>query len=99
MYVIVQHQLTDPPTAFERGKRLMAGEGAPPGVRVLQFLPSRNGDAVTCLWRATAVSSVQTYVDDTLGAASVNNCYEVDEEHGFADDLRLQRSPAPALGG
>jgi hypothetical protein len=97
MFVIVHHQLTDPPTAFERGKRLMTGEGAPVGVRVLQFLPSRDGDVVTCLWQAEAVASVQTYVDDTLGAASINSCYEVDAEHAFADDLRqLKRSPAPA---
>ena len=39
MYVIVHHQLTDPPTVFERGNRLVAGEGAPASVRVLQFLP------------------------------------------------------------
>ena len=98
MYVIVQHELTDPPTAFERGQRLMVGADAPAGVRVLQFLPSRGGDAVTCVWQAEAVASVQIYVDDTLGDASINRCYEVDAEHAFADDLRqLQRSPAPAL--
>ena len=98
MYVIVHHQLTDPPTAFERGNRLVAREGAPASVRVLQFLPSRDGDVVICVWQAEAVASVQTYVDDTLGDASINRCYEVDAAHAFADDLRqLQRSPAPAL--
>lgn len=97
MYVIVNHQLTDPPTAFERGNRLMSGEGAPPGVRVLQFFPSAAGDAVTCLWQSDSVAAVQTYVDTTLGDASRNTCYEVNAEQAFADDVPgLQASPAPA---
>ena len=84
MYVIVQHQLTDPPTAFARGQRLMKGEGAPTDVRVLQFLPDREGTAVTCLWESPSVAAVQAYVDSTLGDASINTSYEVDAEQAFA---------------
>ena len=84
MYVIVQHQLTDPPVAFARGEQLMKGEGAPTDVRVLQFLPARDGSAVTCLWESPSVAAVQGYVDATLGDASVNDCYEVDAEQAFA---------------
>jgi hypothetical protein len=84
MYVIAQHQLTNPPVAFERGELLIKGEGAPTDVRVLQFLPSREGTAVTCLWESPSVAAVQGYVDSTLGDASVNTCYEVDAEQAFA---------------
>ena len=84
MYVIVQHQLTDPPVAFARGEQLMKGVGAPADVRVLQFFPSREGTAVTCLWESPSVAAVQTYVDTTLGDASDNRCYEVDAEQSFA---------------
>lgn len=84
MLVVVHHQLTDPPTAFERGERLKRGDSAPAGVRVLQFLPSRTGTAVTCLWESTSVEVVQSYVDETLGDASVNVCYPVAEEAAFA---------------
>ena len=52
MYVVVQHQLTDPPAALARGERLKRGDGAPRGARALQFYPSRDGTAVTCLWEA-----------------------------------------------
>jgi len=85
MLVVVQHQLTDPPTAFARGERLKRGDGAPEGTRVLQFYPSSAGTAVTCLWESTSVEEVQSYVDATLGDASVNVCYEVDAEKAFAD--------------
>jgi len=50
MYVIVYHQFKNPPEAFARGQRLIKNEGAPAGVRGLQFYPSREGSAATCLW-------------------------------------------------
>jgi hypothetical protein len=85
MLVVVQHALTNPPVAFERGTRLQRGEGAPEGTRVLQFLPSTDGKLVTCLWESDSVEDVQSYVDETLGDSSVNLCYEVEETAAFAE--------------
>ena len=84
MYVVVVHRITDPDAAFSRGQKLIRGEGAPPEVRGLQFYPSRDRSAVTCLWEAGSVQAVQGYVDATLGDSSENTCYEVDAEHAFA---------------
>ena len=84
MYVVVQHRIKNPQTAFPRGEKLMTNDGAPAGVRVLQFYPSRDGTLVTCLWEAPSVASVQAYVDSTLGDSSENACYEVDSEQAFA---------------
>ena len=84
MYVVVQHQFKDPQTAFARGQRLIKNEGAPAGVRGLQFYPSSEGSAATCLWEAPSVAAVQEYVDVTLGDSSENVCYAVDAEHAFA---------------
>ena len=85
MYVVVQHAIKDPEVAFTRGRKLMVNEGAPQGTQVLQFLPSEDGTAVTCLWASDSVGSVQQYVDDVLGSSSENVCYPVDVEHAFAD--------------
>jgi hypothetical protein len=84
MYVVVQHQIKDQQDAFSRGEKLMKNQGAPAGVRVLQFYPSRDGSAVSCLWESDSVEAVQGYVDATLGDSSENSCYEVDAEHAFA---------------
>jgi hypothetical protein len=84
MYVIAQHQFSDPPTAFARGEKLIRNEDAPDGVRGLQFYPSRSGTLATCLWEAPTVQSVQEYVDSTLRESSVNTCYEVDAAQAFA---------------
>ena len=84
MYVVVQHRIKDPQVAFARGERLIKNEGAPAGVRGLQFYPSQDGSAVTCLWDAPSVAAVQEYVDSTLGDSSENLCYEVDAKQAFA---------------
>ena len=98
MYVVVQHQIKDPQTAFSRGDRLIKNEGAPAGVRGLQFYPSRDGSAVTCLWEAPSVSLVQRYVDATLGDSSDNSCYDVDAEFAFArQPLGVRESAAAAV--
>jgi hypothetical protein len=97
MYVVVQHQFNNPQTAFARGEKLIRNEGAPTGVRGLQFYPSSDGSAATCLWEADSVEAIQQYVDSTLGDSSVNTCYEVDTEQAFAErPLGLPASPTIA---
>ena len=97
MYVVVQHSLHDPPTAFARGERLKHGEGSPIGARVLQFLPSQDGQLVTCLWESSSVDDVQSYVDETLGDASSNLCYPVEESAAFAEPPRGLAAPPAAV--
>ncbi|MCX4986014.1 hypothetical protein [Streptomyces sp. NBC_00572] len=96
MYVVVQHQILNPETAYPRGQALMSGTGAPDGTRVLQFYPHVDGSAAMCLYETRSVGDVQRFVDTTLGDSSINICYEVDSEKAFADrPLGLKQSPAP----
>ena len=84
MYVAVVHTIKDKGAAFARGERLIKNEGAPARARVLEFYPSGDGSAVTCLWDAPSVDSIQGYVDGVLGDASKNLCFEVDTDKAFA---------------
>ena len=84
MYVVVQHRFNDPAMALARGERLINNDGAPAGVRGLQFYPSRDGAVATCLWEAPSVEAVQAYVNSTLGDSSENTCYDVDAQQAFA---------------
>jgi len=96
MLVVVQHQLIDPPTASIRGERLKRAEGAPEASRVLQFLPSRDGTLVTCLWESESVDDLQSYVDETLGDSSRNVCFAVEESAAFAElPTGVATPPAP----
>jgi hypothetical protein len=85
MYVVVYHQFNDPQTALRRGEKLIKNEGAPRGVRGLQFYPSTDGTAATCLWAAETVEDVQRYVDATLADSSRNTGWEVEAEMAFAE--------------
>ena len=95
MYVVVQHRFSNPAVAFARGERLINNEGAPGGVRGLQFYPSQDGSVATCLWEAPSVEAIQAYVDSTLGDSSENTCYEVNAEQSFAV-VPASISPGPA---
>ncbi|MBT2443718.1 hypothetical protein J7E93_27200 [Streptomyces sp. ISL-36] len=98
MYVVAQHKIVNPETAFPRGRSLMSGTGAPDGTRVLQFYPHVDGSVVTCLWETKSLEDVQRFVDTTLGDSSVNVCYAVDSENAFADrPLGMKPSPAPVI--
>lgn len=97
MYVVVQHQIKDPQTAFSRGEKLIKNEDAPDGARGLQFYPSTDGSAITCLWEADSVEAIQEYVDSTLRDSSLNTCYEVDASQAFAE-RPLGLPAAAALG-
>ena len=94
MYVAVLHRFQDPPTAFERGQKLIMNEDAPPGVRGLQFYPATDGSLAACLWESDSVEAVQGYVDATLGDSSLNTCWEVDAENAFAEQPLGLQTPA-----
>ena len=97
MFVIVRHELIDPPGAFARGERLKRSEGAPGGAVALQFFPSTDGTIVTCLWEARSVDDVQSFVDAVLGETSANSCYTVDADQAFAElPGTLSRRPVAA---
>jgi hypothetical protein len=80
MFLVVHHTITDPETAFARGQDLLAGNGAPPGVRAREFYPSRDKADVFCLWEGNSLDEVRDYVDATMGDASRQAYFEVDAE-------------------
>jgi len=80
MFIVVNHTITDPETAFARGENLLSGNGAPAGVRVREFYPSTDKANVFCLWEGSSVEEVRDYVDRTLGDASRNEYFEVDAQ-------------------
>jgi hypothetical protein len=83
VFIVVQHTITDAPTAFARGQNLLDGRGAPAGVQVRKFYPSTNQALVFCLWEGNSVDQVRAYVDATLGDSSENVYFEVDAEQAM----------------
>jgi hypothetical protein len=80
MFIVVHHTIADPEPAFTRGQDLLVGNGAPPGVRVREFYPSRDRADVFCLWEGKSLEEVRDYVDATMGDSSRQAYFEVDTE-------------------
>jgi hypothetical protein len=80
MLIVLQHRITNQPTAFARGQNLLDGNGAPQGTRVLQFYPSRDRSAVFCLWESNSIDELREYADAVMGDSSENSYFEVDAE-------------------
>jgi hypothetical protein len=80
MFIVVHHTITDQESAFARGQNLLTGNGAPRGVHVREFYPSREKADVFCLWEGSSLKEVRDYVDATLGDSSRNAYFEVDAE-------------------
>lgn len=94
MYVVVQHLFKNPKVAFERGEKLAKNEGAPSGLRALEFYPSQDGSRATCLYEANAVEDVQKWVDETLGDAAENLAYPVNPDQAFAERPSISQPPS-----
>ena len=78
MFIVLQHRITNQQTAFARGQNLLDGNDAPQGTRVLQFYPSRDRDAVFCLWESHTIDELREYADTVMGDSSENSYFEVD---------------------
>ena len=80
MFIVVHHTITDPEKAFARGQNLLDSTGAPSGVRVREFYPSRDQADVFCLWEGNSLAEVRDYVDATMADSSRQVYFEVDAE-------------------
>ena len=72
MKVGVIHRISDPESAQSQGQSLFEPHE---GVRLLQFCPSEDFRAATCIWEAESVDAVRELVDPTLGDASEQTYY------------------------
>ena len=77
MKVGVIHRISDPQTAQASGQsRFDPHEG----VQLLQFCPSQDFSAATCIWQAESVDAVRDLVDPTLGDASEQTYFALQTE-------------------
>jgi hypothetical protein len=77
MKIGVIHRISDPETAQSRGQSLF---NPPEGVQLLQFCPSEDFRAATCIWEAQSLDTVRDLVDSTLGDASEQTYFAVATE-------------------
>ena len=74
----VIHDVTDPESFTEQGTKLL--EDAPEGVRNHQVCPAQDLETCVCIWEADSDDQLREYVDTSLGDASTQEYFAIQEE-------------------
>jgi hypothetical protein len=88
MYILVQHTMTDPASAWARAQQALGT--LPAGLTLHHCLPAPDGRKAICVWEAESIAKLQGYLDDTLGPGATNEYYEVINKEGVAVPPVLQ---------
>jgi hypothetical protein len=76
MYIVVQHDISNPKTFWETAKSGMGN--LPSGLKLHQVLPNGGGSKAVCLWEAGRVDEVKQYVEGAVGRVSHNTYFAVE---------------------
>ncbi len=79
MYIVVQHQISDPKKFWAIAER--ETPNLPEGVELLSVLPDETGGCAVCVWRAASIDEVKDFIEGHCAKISTNHYYEVAESN------------------
>jgi hypothetical protein len=82
MYVVVNHQITDPTRFWAVAESATAG--LPAGLKVLHTFPSMDGGRAVCVWEADSVDAVRTFLDAATEGIARNEYFQAPNKEGLA---------------
>ncbi|MBA3886482.1 MAG: hypothetical protein H0X67_12235 [Acidobacteria bacterium] len=88
MYILVQHTMTDPASAWTRAQQSLGS--LPSHLTLHHCFPAPDGTKGICVWEAESIPTLQGFLDDALGAGARNEYYEVVNKEGVAVPPSLQ---------
>jgi hypothetical protein len=88
MYIIAEHEITNPKTFWEKAQSVLAS--LPSNVKVHQTLPNSEGTKAVCLWEAGTLDQVKAIVEGAVGNVSRNTYFAVqaDKAMGLPTNVR-----------
>ena len=78
MFIVVQHQISDPQQFWEIAKRETGN--LPEGVELISVYPDATGGCAVCLWRAGSLDQVKDFIEGHCAKISTNHYFEVAED-------------------
>jgi hypothetical protein len=88
VYILVQHTISDPATAWNRAQAALPA--LPPHLKLHHSIPTPDGSTAICVWEAESITTLKTYLDPMLGPAAANTYFEVVNKEGVALPTALQ---------
>ncbi len=86
MHICVHHKITDPQKWGQTTKNIMAmsEQGRlPQGLKGLMFLPGVNGRQADCVWEATSLEALKSFLDRETGSGAKNEYFQIDDAKAF----------------
>jgi hypothetical protein len=88
MYILVQHTISVPATAWGRAQAALAS--LPAHLKLHHSIPTPDGSTAVCVWEADSITTLKAYLDPMLGPAAENTYFEVVNKEGIALPTALQ---------
>jgi hypothetical protein len=90
MYILVQHTISDPLTAWTRAQESI--KSLPPQLALHHSMPTPDGRHAICIWEAESIPALQAYLDPAIGPSARNEYFEVVNKEGVALPTMLQHA-------
>lgn len=88
MYILVQHAISDPTTAWSRAQQSLPT--LPAHLKLHHSIPTPEGRNAICIWEADSIPTLRAYLDPMLGPSAKNDYFEVVNKEGVALPTALQ---------
>jgi hypothetical protein len=88
MYILVQHTISDPTSAWNRAQQSLPS--LPAHLKLHHSIPTPDGRNAICVWEAESIPTLKTYLDPLLGPSAKNEYFEVVNKEGVALPSALQ---------
>ena len=79
MFIVVQHQVSNPQKFWE----IVKAAKMPEGVKIHSTLPNSDGTKAVCIWEAEELNAVKTVVEGAVGQFSRNEYFSVEEKNAM----------------
>ena len=80
MYILVQHDISDPVNFLKRAEE--ANAKMPPALKVHHVFSAPDGTKAVCLWEAASIEAVKEFLEPAVGKFGRNEYYEVPNKEG-----------------
>lgn len=79
MYIVVNHHINNPEDFWASAQRNLPNLPEAGVQRVLNIFPNQTMDKATCVWEADSIEDLQRYLQEKLGSASHDACFQINE--------------------
>ena len=81
MFVVVEHDVSNPPEFWESVRASMAK--VPSSLTLHQVYPSEDGKKAVCLWEADKLEDVRDFIEKTVGEVSDNIYFSIEQRNAI----------------